>query len=181
MIKHKHHIIPRHAGGTDESTNIIELTIEEHAEAHKKLFEQYGRKEDELAWKCLSGIISKQELVKELTKLGGIKGGAKGGKAGKGRKQTKEHIENRKVFGENNGMFGRKWTEEENISRSIFMKNMVEKMGDDFVGLKNLKESTKRRTELGLMPSQMKWTCSICGKSGTGLSNYNRWHKNRCK
>jgi predicted molibdopterin-dependent oxidoreductase YjgC len=32
-MKHKHHIIPKHMGGTDDESNIIELTIEEHAEA----------------------------------------------------------------------------------------------------------------------------------------------------
>jgi hypothetical protein len=34
MIKHKHHIIPRHAGGSDDPSNLIEVTIEEHAKLH---------------------------------------------------------------------------------------------------------------------------------------------------
>ena len=38
--KHKHHIIPKHMGGSDDDNNIIELTIEEHAQAHKILFEK---------------------------------------------------------------------------------------------------------------------------------------------
>lgn len=42
-ILHKHHIIPRHAGGTNDPSNIIELTVEQHAEAHRLLYEQYGR------------------------------------------------------------------------------------------------------------------------------------------
>ena len=66
MIKHKHHIIPRHAGGSDDPSNIIELTIEEHAEAHRLLFEKYGRQEDRWAWLGLSGQIDKQELMREL-------------------------------------------------------------------------------------------------------------------
>jgi hypothetical protein len=41
-MKHKHHIVPRHMGGTDDPSNLIELTVEEHAEAHRKLWEQYG-------------------------------------------------------------------------------------------------------------------------------------------
>lgn len=32
-MKHIHHIIPRHMGGTDDPSNLIELTIQEHAEA----------------------------------------------------------------------------------------------------------------------------------------------------
>jgi hypothetical protein len=30
-IYHKHHIIPKHMGGTDDLSNIAKLTIEEHA------------------------------------------------------------------------------------------------------------------------------------------------------
>ena len=66
--KHKHHIIPRHAGGTDNPENIVELTIEEHAEAHRKLYEEHGRWQDELAWKGLSGQIGKDELIQEMYK-----------------------------------------------------------------------------------------------------------------
>lgn len=60
---HKHHIIPRHAGGSDDPSNIIYLTVEEHAEAHKLLFEQYGRWQDEIAWKALSGSVGKEEII----------------------------------------------------------------------------------------------------------------------
>lgn len=60
---HRHHIIPRHAGGTDDPSNIVYLTIEEHAEAHRILFEQHGRWQDELAWKGLSGQIGKEEII----------------------------------------------------------------------------------------------------------------------
>ena len=76
-MKHKHHIIPKHMGGTNEPSNLIELTVKEHAGAHRVLWEQYGRKEDELAWKGLAGIIGKEELVKELMFLGQQKGGSK--------------------------------------------------------------------------------------------------------
>ena len=58
IAKHKHHIIPKHAGGTDDPENLVELTLEEHAEAHRKLFEEYGRWQDEKAWKALSGQIT---------------------------------------------------------------------------------------------------------------------------
>jgi hypothetical protein len=70
-MKHKHHIVPRHAGGSDNLENLIELTIEEHADAHKTLFETYGRWQDELAWKMLSGQIGKDEYLLERAKAGG--------------------------------------------------------------------------------------------------------------
>jgi len=66
MIKHKHHIIPKHIGGTDDPDNIIELTIEEHAEAHRKLYEEYGRWQDRVAWLSLSGIMKEKERIYEI-------------------------------------------------------------------------------------------------------------------
>jgi hypothetical protein len=65
-MKHKHHIIPKHAGGSDDPSNLIELTIEEHAEAHRKLYEQYGRKQDLAAFLGLSGLADKKEIYKLL-------------------------------------------------------------------------------------------------------------------
>jgi hypothetical protein len=66
MIKHKHHIIPRHAGGTDHPSNLIELTIEQHADAHRILYEEYGRNEDKWAWLGLSGQIGKDEILRQI-------------------------------------------------------------------------------------------------------------------
>jgi len=63
---HKHHIIPKHAGGTDDPSNIIELTIEEHAEAHRLLFEEFGRWQDYVAWQALEGLIGNEEIHREL-------------------------------------------------------------------------------------------------------------------
>jgi hypothetical protein len=55
-------------GGTNDPSNLIELSIEEHAEAHKKLWEEHGRIEDRLAWKGLAGLASKQDILLELHK-----------------------------------------------------------------------------------------------------------------
>jgi hypothetical protein len=60
---HKHHIIPRHAGGTDDPSNIVTLTVEEHAKAHKILYYKYGRQQDKVAWLGLAKIISKEEII----------------------------------------------------------------------------------------------------------------------
>lgn len=65
---HKHHIIPKHMGGTDEPSNLIELSVEEHAEAHKKLYEQFGRIEDYYAWQGLLGNIGKNDIFLGLMK-----------------------------------------------------------------------------------------------------------------
>ena len=86
-------------GGTDDPSNIVKLTIEEHAEAHKLLYEKYGHKEDELAWKGLAKLIDKKELLHELFVL-----------AGKKSRPPKDHKAN----------LGRKWSDE-------YKKNMSER------------------------------------------------------
>lgn len=56
--KHRHHIIPRHMGGTDTPDNIAYLTPKQHAEAHLELYREYGKEEDLWAYRQL---ISNQE------------------------------------------------------------------------------------------------------------------------
>lgn len=73
-MKHIHHIVPKHMGGTDNPDNLVELTVEEHAEAHRKLYEEFGKHQDYLAWKGLSGRIGKDEIIQELSALGGKRG-----------------------------------------------------------------------------------------------------------
>lgn len=63
-MRHKHHIVPKHAGGSDDSSNIIELTVEEHAEAHRLLWEQNRNLADFVAWKMLSGKTKEAERAR---------------------------------------------------------------------------------------------------------------------
>jgi hypothetical protein len=60
-------------GGTDDPSNLIELTVEEHAEAHRKLFEMHGHWQDELAWKGLQGLISNYDAHRIAMSEGGKK------------------------------------------------------------------------------------------------------------
>jgi hypothetical protein len=73
---HIHHIIPRHAGGTDEPDNLIRLTVEDHAKAHKELYEQYGRWQDHVAYLGLS----KQITLEEASRIALSEGRKNGGK-----------------------------------------------------------------------------------------------------
>jgi hypothetical protein len=66
MKTHKHHIIPKHAGGTDDPSNLVELTVADHAEEHRKLYEQYGRVQDKVAWLGLAKLAPYAELMYEL-------------------------------------------------------------------------------------------------------------------
>lgn len=69
MITHKHHIIPKHMGGTDDPDNLIELTPQEHADAHLRLYEEFGKKEDLTAFYLLIGHL--KEGFEERSRLGG--------------------------------------------------------------------------------------------------------------
>lgn len=68
-MKHRHHIIPKHMGGTDDPENLILLSREEHAAAHLKLYEQYGKLEDLGAYYLLSGQTD--EAARVTSSLGG--------------------------------------------------------------------------------------------------------------
>lgn len=97
MTKHIHHIIPKHMGGTDDPSNLVELTIEEHAEAHRKLYEQYGSEYDLIAWRMLSGQIP----VTEATRLSQVE-------AAKRRWTDEARVEqSKKMTGKSNHMFGK--------------------------------------------------------------------------
>lgn len=70
-MKHNHHIIPKHMGGTDDEINLKRgLTIEEHAEEHRLLWLEYGKVEDKIAWQCLSGRTLSEEDRIILAKSG---------------------------------------------------------------------------------------------------------------
>lgn len=64
-----HHIIPRHAGGSDKTSNLVLLTHREHVKAHKLLFKIYGNIEDQYAYLLMSGQTTKAR------KLSQVKGG----------------------------------------------------------------------------------------------------------
>lgn len=88
-IYHVHHIVPKHDGGTDDPDNLIRLSVKDHAEAHRLLYEQHGKEEDRIAWLGLSGVYSNQEVVYYAEQLGRSKGGL----ANKGIPKSDEHKE----------------------------------------------------------------------------------------
>ena len=65
-IYHNHHIIPKHMGGSNEPSNLVCLTISEHALAHKKLYKKYNKIEDLWAYQLLSYQITHKEGFKKV-------------------------------------------------------------------------------------------------------------------
>jgi len=65
-IYHIHHIVPKHMGGTDDKNNLQKLTIKQHADAHKKLYEQHGHWQDKVAYETLSGQHDRKESIRKV-------------------------------------------------------------------------------------------------------------------
>ena len=89
--------------GTDDPTNLIKLTIEEHAEAHRLLYELHGNKFDHIAYLVLSKQIGHEEA--NYMKLLGPKNWTPEGK-----QQLRDAAKLRK--GEKNHFYGKKHSEE---------------------------------------------------------------------
>ena len=62
-------------GGSDDPSNIITVTVEHHAELHRRLWMAFECREDWLAWQGLLGEITHAEAVQEGRILGGKKAG----------------------------------------------------------------------------------------------------------
>lgn len=65
---HKHHIIPRAMGGTDDTTNIIKLGYEDHQTAHLLLAESFplgseNRKKNMLAVQLLNSYTQNPDVM----------------------------------------------------------------------------------------------------------------------
>jgi len=76
-ITHKHHIIPRYNGGTDDPENLVENSVIQHAIFHFCNYQLWGNVEDRIAWRGLSGLITPDDAKLEAMALGRIKGGNK--------------------------------------------------------------------------------------------------------
>lgn len=59
-----HHIVPRHAGGTDDDDNLVNLLPEEHYFAHLLRWKAYNSRKDFLAVRFIvNGIENKKEYI----------------------------------------------------------------------------------------------------------------------
>jgi hypothetical protein len=130
-------------GGSDDPSNLIELTVKEHAEAHLWLWLKYGHWKDRAAWKGLSGKIGKEEIIKEKSIEGGrisgniaVKSGqvqAMGRKYGKtnGNYQGKKNVESGHLAKVRNpskagkAHTGMKWINNDNIETYVKQEKLT--------------------------------------------------------
>lgn len=67
----EHHIIPRHAGGSEDSSNKVFFIWAEHVLSHKLLYERDGKIEDLWAYNMMRGWMNRIELRREISKKNG--------------------------------------------------------------------------------------------------------------
>lgn len=183
FMKHKHHIIPKHAGGTDDPENLIELTIEDHAEAHRLLWEEYGRWQDRVAWLSLSGMIGHEERIREILSNSN-KGNLTGYKMSY--EQRQKLSENRKK--EKNPMYGKLGKDNPRYGTSL-SDETKEKISNSLLGRKWSDETRKKqekiRSQLGYYNFlQNKERCqkiSESKKGKPGAATGKSWYNNGIK
>jgi len=179
MIWHKHHIIPRHMGGTDDPKNLIRVNVAMHAFLHQQLFEQHGKIEDKAAWLSLAGRITSEEarimVVSQpksddhRKKIGDAQRGDKNHRWGK--PHTKEHKErvSASCMGKN---LNKKHTEQSKLLMSekrtgltVGDKNGMYGKTHTDIARKTISDTAKKTV-----------SCSRCGYTAN-KGNFGRWHK----
>jgi hypothetical protein len=175
-IYHKHHIVPRHAGGTDHPSNLIELTIEDHAEAHRILYEKYGRWQDEVAWKSLTKQITCAEATKMAQSL-----------SNRGENNHFHHTKGKvnPMLGKKGELcphYGKKYTAERrnNIKLSLIGRSYEELHGKEkSEEIKNkLRVPKTEEHKNKLRKPKPKVVCRIKDKKEMSISNFMNWNKN---
>ena len=92
---HRHHIVPRHAGGSDDPSNLLKCNIAMHAFMHEQRYREIGDEYDRIAAATLRGQIPHAEA----SKLALIESNKK-------RKGVKRPRQSELMSGENNPMYG---------------------------------------------------------------------------
>jgi hypothetical protein len=176
IIYHKHHIIPRHIGGTDEPSNLIKLTVEEHAEAHRVLYENHGRWQDYVAWQTLCGQITHKEAIKLSQSLANI--GDKNPMFGMFGEKNPNYV-NR---GKKSPLYGKKQPKEWNIKKR---KALIGRSLEDLHGKEKAEEIRnkfkKPKTEAhkkNLSKPKPKTVCRLFDRKEMCLGNFMNWYKN---
>lgn len=142
-------------GGSNDASNIVELTVEEHAEAHRKLYEKFGHLQDKLAWQGLLGLISTVDIVYALQSEG-MKGpnNPMYGKPAPNRGVKRPGVGGRKK--------GTKWSDDER------QKKMMLRQTDEFQEkMKKIYSDPERNKKI-----------SVAQKGRVGAAQGKKWYNN---
>ena len=135
-MKHKHHIVPKHAGGTDDPSNLVEVSVTQHAMFHYCEWRLHGRWEDKCAWQVLANNVKHPLHVK-------------------GRKLTDSQRKDisERMKGNTHGAVPCSEEKKEKLRKSNTGKKLTEetkeKLREINVGRKHTEESKKKCSEAG--------------------------------
>lgn len=192
MDSYRHHVIPRHEWkrrfgnliGFNAPDNVVWLTLEQHIQVHRILYEMNGNEYDNLAANMLSGNIGKEDSIRLLPAI-----------ANRGRKHTvaqnlaksqymkvvaqieKFREDKRILMMGNKCALGARYnrTEGDNKAKSLRMLGTHNALG--FKHPKEYGEAISKR--LSGIPQQ-KVSCRHCRKVG-GKTLMVRYHFDNCK
>lgn len=128
MKKHKHHIVPRHRGGTD-ADGLVEVSVGCHAIFHYCEWRLWGHTEDYIAWKCLSGQMNGKEISEEVERMR-VEKIAKAHRGTKRSEETRRRISEAKK-GTPSPNKGKKMSEEQKAKMSATRKRLYGKTEEE--------------------------------------------------
>ena len=184
-MKHKHHIIPKHRGGTNDSSNLVEISLTQHAMFHFCEWRLHGKRADYVAWKRLVGNLSDEELVHQKLIMGGENGGRKTKELGLGifALSKEDRSENSKRSGKIGGKKGGISKSEkkinacrENIKKAVkvFMeKDTPEKAKER--GIKGNKSQREKFEIEGRTIAEQKWIVTTPNGETLEVSNLKKF------
>jgi 3-oxoacyl-[acyl-carrier-protein] synthase III len=125
-------------GGSDNKENLIEVTVEKHAMFHYCNWKLWGKEEDRIAWKTLTGQMTLSEAKYEAIKLGARKTG----------QVMKDKMKDQETKEEWSNMIKGFWEREEyrkkQIPRLLELQKHASVLGNSGDALKRKKETYKK-------------------------------------
>ena len=85
-MRHKHHVIIVKNNKRVRTNEVVDITLKEHAERHRRNFLKWGFWQDELAYKGLLKLMTKKQITKKVF----VESGRLGGKATMSKKSAEE-------------------------------------------------------------------------------------------
>lgn len=166
-MKHKHHIIPKHRGGSNDPSNLVEVSLTQHAMFHYCEWKLHEKRADYIAWKRLVGNLSDKELVHQKLIMAGEKGGRKVKELGLGifSLSKEQRSEIGKKAGKIGGAKGGASKSEKKINASrknilkavqVFMENDTQEKARER-GIKGNKSQREKFEKEGRTIAEQKW------------------------
>jgi DNA-directed RNA polymerase subunit RPC12/RpoP len=171
---HIHHITPKHMGGTNDPHNLKKLTVEEHAEAHKQLWHDFGYQQDFIAWKALSGQITTEEARCMAVKH-----------ALTGKKQSEEHVQKRMhALAKHRAIYGHSTLNKKLGPASDERKRKISEKSKGNTNVRGQKRSDDTKTKMSVSAANRElFECSKCGQKmqKPNLVRYHGLSGEKCK